>query len=77
MLEKLKSRKLWITFAIAVSILAVEVFGLPIDIEAIFAIAGLGASYNVAQGWVDAKEAGGGLLIVNPDGGDDEEDVLH
>lgn len=55
MLEKLKSRKLWITFGVAVAILFVKAFDLPVDDEAIFALAGLAGTYNVAQGWVDAS----------------------
>ena len=78
MTDKLKSRKLWITVAVAMAILLVQVFEIPVDIEAIMVLAGLGASYNVAQGWVDASgaQAGTTLAILQPSD-DDGDGVLH
>jgi hypothetical protein len=62
MLDKLKSRKLWAAFGTAVAILAVEIFELPIDLEAIYAIAGVGSVYIAGQSLVDARKSEPGVL---------------
>lgn len=79
MIDKLKSRKLWVTLAVACAILIVEVFGVPVDLEAIMALAGLSGVYVAAQGWVDASEAKAPttLLIAGQDGSGDGGEVLH
>lgn len=56
MIEKLKSRKLWAAVGTAAAILIVEVFELPIDLEAIYAIAGVSGIYIAGQSMVDARD---------------------
>jgi len=62
MLDKLKSRKLWAAVGTAAAILVVEVFELPIDLEAIYAIAGVSGLYIAGQSLVDARKAAPGAL---------------
>lgn len=76
MIEKLKSRKLWVTFGTIIAIIAVRLFELPIDLEQIYAIAGLAGVYVAAQGYVDGKPSDS-IYIAEPTGGQGGEDVLH
>lgn len=85
MIDKLKSRKLWVTLAVAVAILIVEVFDVPVDLEAILAMAGLSGVYVAAQGWVDASEAKSPTTVLlastpaDDSGGeaDEPDEILH
>ena len=62
MLEKLKSRKLWAAVGTAVAIMLVEIFEVPIDLEAIYAIAGVSSVYIAGQSLVDHRKADPGVL---------------
>lgn len=54
-LDKLKSRKFWLTFAGGVVVLFAKHLGFDVDAEQIWALAGIVSSYNVAEAHVDAK----------------------
>lgn len=83
MIDKLQSRKLWVTLAVAVAILIVEAFDVPVDLEAIMALAGLSGVYVAAQGWVDASAARSPTIALveqpkDSDAANDSgEEVLH
>lgn len=62
MLEKLKSRKLWAAVGTAAAILIVELFEIPVDLEAIYAIAGVSGVYIAGQSLVDREKSKPGVL---------------
>ena len=53
--SKLKSRKFWLTFIIAVLILFAEKLGL--DVNHLQELVVLAGTYLLSQGWVDGKAA--------------------
>jgi len=52
-MERLKSRKLWVTVGTIVSVIAAEGFGVNIDPQAIVGLAGIVIAYVAGQSWVD------------------------
>ena len=55
MLEKFKSRKFWVTFAVLVVILFGNLLGLDIDTDRIIAAAEVVSVYLLGQSYVDRK----------------------
>jgi hypothetical protein len=53
--EKLSSRKLLVTVAGVVTVIANDYFGLGLNGESVFAIVSMAASYVLGQGYVDGK----------------------
>jgi len=58
-MDKLKSRKLWITVFFGLAIALNRVLGLNFSEETIISLAGLGGAYSAFQGAIDWKQAGG------------------
>lgn len=54
-LEKLKSRKFWLTFAGGVVILFAKQLGFDVDPEQLWQLASIVTGYNLAEAHVDAK----------------------
>ena len=56
-MERLKSRKLWITVIVSAIIAFGEEFGLDLDREELIALGGIVLAYLGVQGTADVKEA--------------------
>lgn len=54
-LDKLKSRKFWLTFAGGVVVLFAKHLGFDVDAEQLWTLASLVTGYNLAEAHVDAK----------------------
>lgn len=55
-MEKLRSRKLWVSVITAILVIANEGFNLNLPKEEIMTVAGLAMSYVLGQSFVDGKE---------------------
>lgn len=57
LIDKLKSRKLLVTVAGVITVIANDYFELGLNGETVFSIVSICASYIIGQGYVDGKKA--------------------